>query len=314
MLAEKERTIAFYDLKLILSHPVAANHPDLLGQLLTEIAALSKRHQAFLTEGINGASRLSVRDVRIENDFATLLISSSDKSVGNPAFENQDDGSLRVVEKRPPEGVGFAAHVVIYTKQQRVVGARRKGYLCAIESVEGVGKGRVKRLLDEVLKRSPVSYDIGDERKMEPAKIEFYPHAASSLKDQLAGGGALDEILLVREASLSDGIDPPEGVELIENAVKLKVAPNTNKEKVQLFVKDLFGKEDMDFEYIKVRYHTVGGKRTLNIRSESKANFLEQLLAENVDIQVAENLNQCHEKIVDDLAKKMKEEILKRNG
>jgi len=314
MLVEKVRTVAFYDLRLVLSHAVAADDPSLLGKLLQEIAGLASRHQAFLTEGSSGSNRLSVREVRIEQDFTSLLISSSDKSISNPVFENQDSGALRIAEKKPPEGVGMAAHVLIYTKAQRKVGVRRKGYLCAIECVEGVGKGRIQRLLDEVLRRIPVSYDVGDERKSEFVKVGFHAHAASSLKQQLANGGGLDEILLVREALSTDEIDPPDGVVLVENAVKLKVAPGTNKEKVQKFVKGLFGKDDKDFEYIKVRYHTPNGRRTINIRSEEKANFLEQLMAENVDIHVSVSLSQCHEHVVDELIGKMKEEVSKRIG
>lgn len=314
MLVEKERTIAFYDLRLVLSHSVAADDPGLLGKLLSEIAALTSRHQAFLTEGPSGNNRLSVRDVRIEQDFTSLLICSSDKSISNPVFENQDSGALRVAEKKPPEGIGTAAHVVIYTKGQRKVGARRKGYLCTVECVEGVGKGRIQRLLDEVLKRIPVSYDVGDERKTEFAKVSFQAHAASSLKQQLANGGGLDEILLVREALPTGEIDPPDGVMLVENAVKLKVAPGTNKEKVQKFVKGLFGKGNKNFEYIKVRYHTPNGRRTLNIRSEEKANFLEQLMAENMDVHVSIALHQCHECIVDELIGIMKDEVSKRIG
>ncbi|WP_181300482.1 hypothetical protein [Rhodanobacter sp. PCA2] len=312
MLVEKERTVAFYDLKLILGHHVAADDPSLLGRLLLQIERLAKRYQAIHTEGTSGSNRLSIREVRIEQDFAVLLVSSSDKSISNPVFENQDTGSLRVAEKKPPEGVGTASHVVIYTKTQRKVGTRRKGYLCAIECVDGVGKGRIQRLLDEVLKRALVSYSVGEEHKTEAAKVDFRAHAASSLKDQLANGGALDEILLVREALQDGGIDPPEGVQLVENAVRLKVAPNTNKEKVQSFVRGLFGKSDMDFEYIKVRYHTANGKRTLNIRSEDRANFLEQLMAENTDVRINKVMQQCHEHIVDELVDGIKEEVLRR--
>jgi hypothetical protein len=312
MLAEKERTIAFYDLRLVLSHAAAADDPGLLGKLLSEIAALASRHQAFLTEGPSGSNRLSIREVRIEQDFTSILISSSDKSISNPVFENQDSGELRVAEKKPPEGIGTAAHVVIYTKSQRKVAARRKGYLCTIECVEGVGKGRIQRLLDEVLTRVPVSYDVGEERKTEFVKVGFHAHAASSLKQQLANGGGLDEILLVRDALPTGEIDPPDGVVLVENAVKLKVASGTSKEKVQNFVKGLFGKENKGFEYIKVRYHTSNGRRTINIRSEEKANFLEQLLAENMDIHVSNALDQCHGCIVDELIGKMKEEVSRR--
>lgn len=312
MLTENERTVAFYDLKVVLSHSAAADEPTLLGQLLEEVAQRASRHQAYLAEGPDGSNRLSVREVRLEPDFAVLLISSSDKSLSNPVFENQDNGTLRIAEKQPPEGLGTAAHLVIYTKRQRRVGQRRKGYLCAIECVEGVGKGRIKRLLDEVLKHIPISYGVGEEQVRECAKFDFHAHAANSLKNQLANGGALDELLLVREEPPDYGIDPPDGVVLVENAVRLKVVPGTSKEKVQGFVKGLFSNNQGEFEYVKVRYHTPNGKRTLNVRSEERANFLEQMMAENVDIKVSSPLHQCHESVVDELVLGMKREIEKR--
>jgi hypothetical protein len=119
MLAEYERTIAFYDLRLVLIHAAAADDPSLLGKLLSEVSALASRHQAFLTEGPSGSNRLSIREVRIEQDFTSILISSSDKSISNPVFENQDSGELRVAEKKPPEGIGTAAHVVLDTTQPK---------------------------------------------------------------------------------------------------------------------------------------------------------------------------------------------------
>lgn len=230
MLKKNERTVVFYDLKLVLPHR-AGDQVD-LKVLLQKFKDRAKTGTASM--GLEGRPdvRISLRDVEFFDDFAVMLFRVSDKSVGNPAFENQDTGDLRVVEKEPPEGVGIAAHLVVRLAPKAKISSLRSGYRTVLEHVDSVGKTKIEDLLNNLATSFPVTYDVNGESDSKAVRFQLFAHTSKKLKAALAADGAIDEVVLVENKPISGGIDVPEGVKPIERKLRFKVAAGTSIDKV----------------------------------------------------------------------------------
>ena len=134
MLSTERRWAYYYDFHL---KPFPEDAPTFeLDDVLKRLEALFKKNEAVHNYR-NGELTVRVKDMRIINDFAIVLINVSDVKATDPAFSNTVNGDVRVEQKQEDEGIGAACHVLFSRTR---INNKPGWHLAMIEEVVGIPK------------------------------------------------------------------------------------------------------------------------------------------------------------------------------
>jgi len=143
----------------------------------------------------NKANMMLLKEIstNLARTRATLLLMIGDAAMVNPALLDLQRKTVRVIEKRPTEGVGFAAHLVIDLRPT----PRPITYKAVLEMVPSIGRSTVTTYLNWLLRRrfqeagktfAEVLPDGSHKNRVWHPKLGASMHLSTKLRDDLRAG------------------------------------------------------------------------------------------------------------------------------
>lgn len=239
----------------------ARAHIAMGGALLKpdDLEAPDNKNQIFVAEIKRDPSR----------DTVTLLISRGDPNASPPAFfDMKANGKVRVENPKPPEALGWSAHLCIQTL---VKGGFHRA---CFESQPGLSGTLVQGMLDQVLKaaldKNPhYVFEISKMEKNKPVidRKQYYPFldVARMPSEQLVEDlkkGSLSSITLTQKTSSYGGL----GMKNIISQQEQKLVLHTKKDAIinmPDFIKNVMGfAKDKNYEKVTFQLENLPGGMT----------------------------------------------------
>lgn len=306
MLESNERLIRYYDLKLEEMPNDEYTKPAM--SLKTFLGNMQSMN--FQKEVENKSAVLRLADIKVdeENEIAVLLIHFSDTKKADPAFEELDSGNVRYEKKKTGEGIAVSMHMAVSYRTDH------GRYLSLHETVPGLGVSRISSFLTSIFRKaSPHTYLIPGRPTSRKAwvKAKFDGHASEELEDALKNG-ELRDVELIEQLNIDHIFDEPGSLKEHSKIIMLKP------------VKRLKGQACLDALtslYAKARSNNVE-KMRIHLKSDdaaplnvplidvSKSEGLHASLVRTVAIEMENDMEQCEEKIREDMKDQLTDLIL----
>lgn len=312
MLKSNERWVLYYEQKLKRHPEDAPSMP--LSEVVKDIAVRVSKKESFqiLREG---TCAIRIQDIEIddENQIATMLINLSDKNVSDPVFANLTSGELRIEPKLEGEGIALSAHMCVSLEEQNGL---PDVYFCCIESVVGLTRSTIEPFLTHEIKEATsfsFKSENGRDLKCRPI-VDMSVHMSKTLQEDL-NRGALLGIELYGNLSVKD-FDDDTSVREVRRSLSVSTKKLSGEKAFSLIDRIKNYAMYNGFENIKIRFQEPARKRQKSVWAgiENKEDLRDIVYGKDKLIGVRHPLDQCSEKIHQELASEMKKIVLDSRG
>lgn len=311
MLKSHERWILYYEQKLKRYPEDAPQMP--LSDIVKDIAARVEKKESFqiLREG---TCAIRIQDIEIDNQnqIATILINLSDKNVSDPVFANLTSGELRIEPKLDGEGIALSAHMCISLEEQNGL---PDVYFCCIESVVGLTRSIIEPFLThEIKEATSFSFKNEDGRVLKCRPIvDMNVYMSKTLQEDLERGSLLGVELYSNEP-VKD-FDEDTFVKETRSSILVKTKRLSGEDAFSFIDRMKGYAKSNGFSDIKIRFEEPARGRHKSVWTGSDKEDLRDIVyGKDKLIGVKHSLDQCSEKIHQELATEMKKIVLEARG
>lgn len=262
-------------------------------------------------EEASAPNLICIQDMNIDNKGrATILFQHGDKNGADPAVVGIKTRKIRKAGKTADEAVAHAAHLIVDTDSDGGTEQCR----CALERVPNLGRSTVITFMNRLLlahcRENEIDFVDKDSKKrkrMHP-KLLAENQLSHAIKEDLKEG-ILRNIEFITHKK-TGGFDEPDVVIPQTHRVTCKVlhAPKGKALWDLLERAKAWGKKH-NFEQMQIRFKKNGTDQHLSPRFATDTDDAKDVLYSRFEVlrKFSAPLEQCHEKIVDDLCVRMAE-------
>lgn len=277
-------------------------------QFLTDVLDLKNRGANLSFQKVEQC--ITLHDLRIDGNIAKLLFRITDPRIPDNTVENQEDHSLRTLERNDREVPAISAHLIVNIDDKY---DQALGYPATFENVEILSKSIVRWFFSQLCEQSFSEQkrfdDTGDLKKYRP-NVEIRGHQSQTIGGILGSGGKLHGLRMVttkvEQDAFADVAYPVSEYSDIHMDVGGKPSGQDANTTLQNMWAYVTRSGQTDISSAKVVLEDLSGRTktsSIDTRNQNIASnfFISQVHMTNFDIPLA----MCEDAIRDDLVTKM---------
>ncbi|PHQ99481.1 MAG: hypothetical protein COB39_03225 [Marinosulfonomonas sp.] len=277
-------------------------------QFLTEIQTL--KNQDINLSFQKGEQCITLHDLRFDGNIAKLLFRITDPRIPDNIVENQEDHSLRTLERNEEEVPAISAHLIVNIDARF---DQALGYPATFENVEILSKSNISWFFNQLCEQrfsTQIAFDDTGKLKKYRPNVEIRGHQSQTIGGILNGGGKLHGLRLVttkvEQDAFADLAYPVLEYSDIHMDIIGRPSGQDANSTLQNMWRHLTGRDQTNINSAKVVLEDLSGRiktSQIDTRIQDIASnfFISQVHMTDFDIP----LTMCEDVIRDDLVSKM---------
>lgn len=306
MLKKKSRDIQFFGISLKYS-PLRGERAIELEPSLTDYLTKLKEltigdnKPLYMVDNQKKSFRLQCVEIDEARNSAIFLVTGGDKDIGDPAFWNVVNNTIRPVSPDEGEKISFSCHMALNT--QRLPSGN---YCLSKEIVPLINHTYIANLLNKISKEN-----LREDIVIDNENIKVYPkitfnEVGSRTLSELLEGKTFKYFEAVSHTRYSGSID--EDFEVKQNIHKLTLKPYSalNINALIHKIKNIVSRTRNDYNEFYIRYTDGKQQKHVSFESDVEVDDIPQMrFSEKKNIGLSAEINQASDTIHQNLAERM---------